>query len=541
MRDLPSASKEAGHQAVTSPRLIACVTAVAVLGCTTACSKETGALRRSPVTSKEGVEAQAEPLARGSAQDVQAPRLCKHRVPAELCTKCNPELAAVFKETGDWCEEHGLPESHCYDCNPKLDFSVKQAAPSEAWCKEHGVPEAKCTKCNPKLIAKYIAANDYCREHGLPESVCPYCHPELLQGSGHELPVFPKPGTKVRLASAATERDSGIRTTIAKQRPFAKTIHVIGQLHFNENRLAKLSARSEAVVVDVKVDIGDEVKRGQAVVTLASAGVGEDQARLVAARTRLATNRAALEREETLLQDGIASKRTVEQSRAELATAEADFEAVQSALRAAGASRHADAGGHYVLTAPFDGTVVAREVVAGRSVSRDTVLLEVADLSSMWAVLEIPEAASADVRTGQPVSLTMEGVGLARQGTVSRMGASVDPHTRTVRARADVSNPDRALRAGLFIRAKVEVVPSREALLLPKEAVQQAENQTLVFIRNSPGVYDPVPVQLGASTETEVEVVSGIEVGAEVVTTGAFVLKTEILKDSIGAGCADDH
>ena len=512
-----------------------------MLGCMPACSKENGNLRRSSLISTDDVKAQAEPLAQGSAPKVQAPSLCEHRVPAELCTKCNPELAAVFKETGDWCEEHGLPESHCYDCNPKLDFSAKPAAPNEAWCKEHGVPEAKCTKCNPKLIAKYIAANDYCREHGLPESVCPYCHPELLGSSGHELPVFPKLGTKIRLASAATERDSGISTTIAKQRPFAKTLHVIGQLHFNENRLAKLSARSEAVVVDVKIDIGDDVKRGQALVTLTSAGVGEDQARLIAAKTRLATNRAALEREQTLLQDGIASKRSVEQSRAELATSQADFEAVQSALRAAGASRQADAGGHYTLTAPFDGTVVAREVVAGRSVSRDMVLLEVADLSSMWAVLEIPEAASAEVRTGQSVSLSLEGVGLARQGTISRMGASVDPHTRTVRARVDVPNPDRALRSGVFIRAKVEVAPERETLLLPKDAVQRAENQTLVFIRTAPGVYDPVPVELGASTENEVEVLSGIEAGAEVVTTGAFVLKTEILKDSIGAGCADDH
>lgn len=492
--------------------------------------------------SKESAPApapKASPTSAAQAEKSAAVALCEHRVPPELCTKCNPELIAVFKETGDWCEEHRVPESHCYECNPKLDFAAK-SQPAEAWCTEHGVPEAKCTKCNPKLIAKYIAAGDYCREHGLPESICPYCHPEAPKAAGHTLPVFPKPGTKVRLASAATERDVGIQTTVATQRPFTKTLDVVGQLHFNENRLAKLSARGDAVVVDVKVDVGDDVKRGQPLVALASAGVGEDQARLATARARLATSRSAAEREEALLRDGIASKRSVEQSRGELAAAEADYEAAQSALRAVGASPDSG-GGQSVVSAPFDGTVVARDIVAGRSVSRDMVLVEVADLSSMWAVLEIPEEASAEIRPGQPVSLTLEASRETLRGTIGRIGASVDPHTRTIRARVDVPNPERLLRSGLFIRAKIELVAARESLLLPKDAVQRAEGQPLVFVRNGPGVYDPVPVKLGASADDHVEILAGLAPGAEVVTTGAFLLKTEILKDSIGAGCADDH
>ena len=77
-------------------------------------------------------------------------------------------------------------------------------------------------------------------------------------------------------------------------------------------------------------------------------------------------------------------------------------------------------------------------------------------------------------------------------------------------------------------------------MLLPRDAIQRAEGQTLVFVRTAPGEYDPVHVELGARAEREVEVVKGLSPGVEVVTTGAFMLKTEILKDSIGAGCADD-
>src|SRR5690606_9024820 len=126
---------------------------------------------------------------------ISANGLCEHKVPAELCTKCNPKLAAVFKARGDWCGEHGVPESQCLQCNPNRTFDQ---APEDAegpadYCKEHGVPESMCTKCNPKLVTQYIEKGDYCREHGLPESVCPRCHPDLAKKAGVEI-RFPEPG-----------------------------------------------------------------------------------------------------------------------------------------------------------------------------------------------------------------------------------------------------------------------------------------------------------------------------------------------------------
>lgn len=474
-------------------------------------------------------------------EDVVAVSLCEHRVPAELCTQCNPELADVFKEKGDWCQSHGVPESHCYKCNPKLTFSgAPGAAAEEAWCGEHGVPDAVCTKCKPQLIAKFIEAGDYCREHGLPESVCPLCHPELLQAAGHELPVFPKPGTKVRLKSAETEREAGIGTTVVSLRRFARSIDVVGQVEFDGNHLARLSARGEGLVTEVLVDLGDEVKRGQPLVVLASASIGQDQSRLVAAKARLTTAQSALAREQSLQSSGISPKKSVEQAQAEVAAAQADYDSARAALRAAGASE-SGSGGTYGLTSPFDGTVVSRAAVIGKTVSAESPLVEVANLSVMWVLLEVPEDVASSVRPGQKVALKLEGLGgEVREGLISRMSASVDPHTRTVSARVYLPNPDRSLRAGLFVRAKIEVAAERDALLVPRDAVQRAEGRVLVFVRSGPGEYEPVAVELGASTETEVEVNRGLAPGAAVVTTGAFVLKTEILKDSIGAGCTDD-
>lgn len=464
-------------------------------------------------------------------------KLCQHGVPADLCTLCHPDLTEVFKELGDWCEEHRLPKSHCRDCNPNLTFTAQ--APKD-WCKEHAVPESMCTQCSPALVAKFIQAGNYCREHGFPASVCPVHHPELVKAAGAEPPVFPAPGTLIRLASPKTADEVGIRTLRIEPRRFARMLEVVGQLDFNQNRLAQLSARGDALILEVKVDLGDDVKAGQPLATLASAAVGSGQAQLASAQARLKAAHSTLQREESLVQKGVTPRRNLEAAQAELAAAEADFGAAKAALGAAGA----DPGGHagrYALAAPFAGTVIARNAVAGRSAASGQVLVQVADLSTMWVQLDVPEADASLVRPGQRVILSFEGIATApREATIARVGASVDPSTRTVAARVELPSPERALKAGSFVRAKIQVSGEHDALLVPLGAVQRAGGQALVFVKKGAGLYEPIPVSVGGASQGLVEIVKGLWPGVEIVTTGAFLLKTEVLKDSIGAGCCEE-
>lgn len=483
-----------------------------------------------------GTAAPDAPAAAAPAEDDGQPAaLCEHGVPRDVCTKCNPDLAAAFKELGDWCDIHGLPKSQCRECDPSLDFTAKPEPVD--WCREHAVPESMCTKCNPALVARFIAAGDYCREHGYPKSVCPRCNPELVTKRGEPLPTVPTPGTKVRLASDETAREAGIRTATVAERTVSDTIDVVGRLDFDQNRLAQLTSAVQATVVEVKADVGDTVRAGDPLVVLASAAVGEDRARRAAAEARVATATAALAREQSLLTKGISARRDVEQARSELAAARADLDGARTALSVAGAAGKASEG-RYVLAAPFAGNVVARDVVAGKTVAPGEVLMRVADIGTMWALLEIPEAQATRVRAGQPITLTFEGVGEPpRHAVLGNVGASVDPATRTVRARVDLANADGALKAGLFVRARIGVSQPRGSTVVPREAVQYAEGQPLVFVKESETVYLPVPVKLGNEAPETIEILEGLEPGAAVVTTGAFLLKTEVLKDSIGAGC----
>jgi|SRR5215217_840612 len=498
---------------------------------TASCSKESP-----PVVAEKPSTART--VAGGASTPAQPVPLCEHKVPAELCTRCNPDLIDVFKSQDDWCSEHGVPESQCFQCNPSLTFTTQATAPKD-WCKEHAVPESKCTKCNPTLVTKFIEAGDYCREHGFPESVCPYCHPDLVKAAGAAPPVFPEPGTRVRLASDETAREAGIQTRRVEKRPFAPTLEVVGKLDFNNNRRAQLSTRGDALIAEVRADVGDEVEAGQPLVVVTSGEVAENQGRFVSAHARVQAASAALTRQQALVTGGISARKHLEQAQADLAAAEAERAAAIVSLAASGASTRGQEGIH-VLTAPFAGTVVSRDAVPGRLVGAGQTLLEVADLSTLWALLEVPEADASQVRAGQPVTLSFESMpGQTRQATLTRVGASVDPATRTVRARVELPNPEGALKAGLFLRARVQVAAEHPALLVPREAIQRAEGRTLVFVKKGAGLYEPVAVELGARTLELVEVVKGLSEGQEIVTTGAFLLKTEILKGSIGAGCCE--
>jgi membrane fusion protein, heavy metal efflux system len=465
-----------------------------------------------------------------------APALCAHAVPAELCTRCNPDLVPVFQAQEDWCAEHGVPESQCRACNPGLTFTAA-AAPAD-WCAEHAIAESKCTKCNPGLVAKFIAANDYCREHGFPESACPFCHPEVVRAAGREPPATAPFEGVIRLASGDTVRDAGIEVRRAERRAFSRSLEVVGQLELDGHRHAQLSAPADALVQAVKVDVGDEVRAGQPLVVLASSAVGAGQAQLAAARARLDLARAAVARERALAVKGISSARDLQEAEREQAAAQAEHGAARAALGAAG-SRGSGTDGRLVLAAPFRGTVVSRAAVVGRTAGASEVLVEVADLSTVWAQLDVPEGDAALVRPGQQVRVVVEAGGAVREARVTRVASTVDPRTRTVRVRVDLPNPDRALRAGALVRATIAVTDAQEAILVPRDAIQQAEGRTLVFVREGPVTFRPVRVDVGASTGEVVEVRAGLAPGAEVVTSGAFLLKTELLKDSIGAGCCE--
>ncbi len=313
-------------------------------------------------------------------------------------------------------------------------------------------------------------------------------------------------------------------------------------------------------------------------VAIGAAPVGEAKSKFLRAHAALQLARSESEREESLVEKNISSEREVQAARSELAAAEADFMAIREEIafdtqrKQLAASRDVeiartslesakrrlhilgllaeqiDAVGNepdeqlsrLELRSPASGRIIERSVSVGESVEPSDELFTVADVSKLWLRLDAYGQDLIRLRAGQRVLLTVDGMsGMSFEGVVSWIGDQVDARSRTVRVRAELPNPDGLLRARMFGQARIILHDNEEVVTVPEEAVQTDGCCQLVFVRESDTVFQPRKVLPGASSNGYVEILQGLLSGEVVATVGSFLMKTEILKGNIGAGCCE--
>lgn len=414
--------------------------------------------------------------------------------------------------------------------------AAEQSAAAADWCAAHDLPESKCTTCNPELTSGFKAAGDWCEEHGFPESACPVCNPQTPPGGASSAIG---PGTRIRFRSPEIEHAAGIGMDRARAAALEIDIECTARIGFNRNRLADIRAAVPGVIRGVTIDLGEHVAKGAELFVLESAQVGSMQGDLRAARERVDIARANHERQLELREPKIASARQVELAREGLETAQAELRSIEVGLRIAGADE-SDPEGRFRVRSPIAGTVVRRPATMGTFATSEVSLATIADTSRMWALLEVREADAGLLAGGQKVTIRIDGL-VERDfvGSVTWIASEVDPETRTVTARAEVDNDLELLRAGQFARASIRVAESEDAVVVPRRAIQRVGEESVVFVRTGEGVYEPRTVILGRSDAEFVQILGAVREGDSIVTEGAFLLKTELSRESIGAGCCE--
>lgn len=329
------------------------------------------------------------------------------------------------------------------------------------------------------------------------------------------------------------------------------------------------------VVTRVTVDVGDRVRRGQPLVYLncpdlteAKAAYFEHDAHLTEAlanrqlvKTRVGVAQSDLERSRTLYQEGIAAFKDVQSAEARLAIVQSELQSAEAMVKAnrsqldAALSRLSGFGvdsdalnpgamsTELSLRAPIGGVVSERLVQPGQSVGPPTAgsnspphLMVIHDLGKVWVMLEVPQSQVSSLELGARVKFETEvAPGRAFVGSITRLGEKFDPTSRTVSVRAEVDNPEGVLKPGMLLVAEVSVDGGeRRGLVVPGSAIQELSDHAVVFRRSGPLGFDAVPVKVGARTSGMVEIESGLEVGDIVVSKGAFLLKSELVRGTIG-------
>lgn len=243
-------------------------------------------------------------------------------------------------------------------------------------------------------------------------------------------------------------------------------------------------------------------------------------------------------RERELYDRGISALKEVEA--ADQARQEANGE-VSAALAALGMVGADDGeSGAYELRAPIGGVITKCNFTVGTLVGEEDAIFEIIDTSSLWADIDIPESQASRILPGQRVVLKVDALGDQEfVGTIRYVAPVIDPRTRTLRARAALANRAGILRANMYARAHIFASPESSAVFVPRGAVQEAKGVELVFLPVSASEFETRRVRTSPSDGELVAVLEGLHPGDTVVTDGSFLLKTETLKGSIGAGCCD--
>jgi cobalt-zinc-cadmium efflux system membrane fusion protein len=355
---------------------------------------------------------------------------------------------------------------------------------------------------------------------------------------------------RITLPAEALQTAS-FKTVTVQRQSLEQEIRATAVIKPNENRLAHVSPRIPGKAMEVKAMLGDPVEPGQMLAELDSLELGEKKAAFLQARTNLEVARRNYEREERLFKQKISSEKEYLAAKGEFERSQAVFQAAREALRLVGL---VDAeieritwGGkghplsHFPLVAPFAGTVVEKHITVGELVKPEDKPYTIADLSTLWILLDIYEKDLGRVSVGAETRLAVDAYpGEFFQGKVTYVSNLLDETTRTVQARVEIPNSDHKLKPGMFVTATIGVpVPGATAVLaIPDAAVQQVRGKPVAFVREDERVFVPRELELGRDSGPYIEVVAGLSEGETVVTDGGFYLKSTLLKEEMGEGHA---
>lgn len=347
----------------------------------------------------------------------------------------------------------------------------------------------------------------------------------------------------VELAPEAVER-IGLATEPAARRELAGVRTTSGTLGFDEERLAHVASRVEGRLVRVPAVLGADVAGGEVLAVVDSVELGEAKAAYLGARARHEVARRRFERESDLHRDRISSEQEVLDAEAAFRVTAAELAASRERLALLGLSDGVIAGlawedGELSLApvrAPFAGRIVSREATLGELVSPRDTLFTLADLSAVWLWIDLYERDLAHVEKGRRVEVRLDAwPDETFTGELAYVADRVDSESRTVRARVDLPNPRGRLKPGMFARVTLASTgAATEALAVPRVALQRDGERAIVFVRTAPGVFERREVEVGRVTERLVEIVAGVTPGEEVVTEGAFLLRSQSSADQLG-------
>ncbi len=487
-----------------------------------------------------------------------------------------PKFNELFgaKETpkDDWCQEHSVPESICVECNESLMPRIKST-----WCRVHGVHN--CPFERPDVVeSKSPAAIS---QEDLDRAQRTLDLKERKENSSK----CKQHQRRIQFASEDMVDKMGIDVAPVWRGPIVETVAASGEIAFDQPRVAPVSVPVAGRVwfLTEKGVVGAHVKRGEVLALVDATEVGKAKTELLQAHAQTELRQRSVEMLKPLVPLGVLTESKLMEADLALREARIRLMGAQHALINMGLPVQLDEGKpvstedlgkqiHFVgipaeivarldpksttanlmpVLASRDGIVTAAKVSVGEMVEPGKPLFVVSDTSRMWLILNVRMEDSDYLRVrdpktntpGQTVKFRADGKKQEVAGELVWKSTEVDEKTRTVRYRAELPNADGSLLANTFGTGQIVLRAEKNAIVVPNEAVHWEGDCHIVFVRDrnfldpdGKKVFHVRTVRPGVMNGPSTEIIAGVLPGEVVATRNSASLRSELLKNNLGAG-----
>jgi cobalt-zinc-cadmium efflux system membrane fusion protein len=346
------------------------------------------------------------------------------------------------------------------------------------------------------------------------------CHPKP------DAPAEPRPEVRGESVTFPHGTAAVERLAIDKvESPVERDLLLPGRLTWDEDRTVRVFPPFAGRVTRIIAKLGDRVSAGQPLVEMVSPDFGQAQADARKAQSDLALATKTLERQRELNAAGIVSGKDLQQAEADHARARAEADRALGRMSTYG--QGAGSSANFVLRSPVAGTIVERNVNPGQELRPDqpgNPIFVVTDPTRLWVTIDASESDLRYLAAGMPIFISSNQFPEdAFSGTLRQLSDFVDPVARSLKLRGEVPNPNRTLKAEMFVSARLKV-PKADEPTVNAKAVYLSGVRRYVFVRTNGNTFTRRPVRVGGDVNGRMPVQSGLREGDEVVIAGNLFL-----------------
>lgn len=348
------------------------------------------------------------------------------------------------------------------------------------------------------------------------------------------LPLLSSAG-QIQLTATQLENVS-LTTTKVMVREGVLQLKLNGILAADQRKTYRVAPVIDGVVTSLNVVAHDRVSKGQVLATLISNSLGQAQANYLEALARFELTQSERVRIKDLWQEGIVAESRWLKVDSEYKSARATLNSRQRLLSLTGLSKaqiqqlikQPNRLAKFELISPINGVITAVDIESGQRLNEGQAAFHVDDLSTLWAMVNIPVASLAQVKIGSETEIRVQATPNKHYlGTLESLSSEVEAQSQTVTGRIVLDNSEGTLRPGMY--AEISIAnETTEALMVPASAVFNMGEKNYVFQVVDKDSFESIAVELGHNTGDWIAIISGINENAVIVSSGVAELKSHL-------------